>query len=217
MNTPHMVWNAPGERFFQAGVDRVVLYANGFAGVPWSGVASIKETPTGGEALPYYFDAIKYANVTAAEEFSASIDTYTIPKMFDSANGIEEVVTGLFITAQPRKTFDFCYRNFIGNDIEGVEHAYQIHLVYNALALPIPDTHSTLSNSTEATLKTVSVSTRPEYFIGSKPTAHVVADSRYTPPHVLQLLEDVLYGTSSSTAMMPTPDELIAIFTTPEV
>lgn len=142
-------WNAPGERFYEGGVDRGVLYVGSTPGVPWTGLISVAESPKGGEARPYYQDGIKRLNISGKEEFEATINAFTAPREFGPCDGTVAFQNGLFATQQPRKSFHLCYRTQVGNDIQGQSHAYKIHLVYNALAAPTERANATLSDNVE--------------------------------------------------------------------
>ena len=63
-----LVWGESGQRFFETGIDRGVLFPKVGSGVPWDGIISVSESPTGGDPRPYYYDGFKYLNVSAAAE-----------------------------------------------------------------------------------------------------------------------------------------------------
>jgi hypothetical protein len=204
-------WDLPGERFYEAGVDRGVLYLNDI-GYAWPGLVSVAESSSGGTPKPYYIDGYKYANVASAEEFQATITAFSSPSEFSVCDGVGVVHTGLFATQQPRRSFNFSYRTRIGNDIEATEYGYKIHLVYNALAAPANQTHNTIGdNATPSTLSWAITTLAPK-ISNLRPTSHFVVDSRSTPEVVLNELEDILYGTDALTATIPTVSELIDLF-----
>lgn len=207
-----MAWGNTGERFFETGVDRGVLYIAGIPGVPWNGLTAVNESPTGGDAVPYYIDGYKYANVSAAEEFEATIEALSHPAEFARCDGTAEVSNGLFVTQQPRVAFGFSYRTKIGNDVEGIDHGYKIHLVYNALAAPTSRSLSSIADSSDPAAFSWSISTQSPLLSGYKPTAHMIVDSRRAHPFLLSYLEDILYGTDNSAPRMPEASELIALF-----
>lgn len=207
-----IIWDARGERFFELGIDRGVLYIASESGVPWSGLTSVNETPTGAEEKPYYIDGIKYLNLRTAEEFAATIEAFGAPYEFNQCDGNAVIHTGLIATQQPRVPFGMSYRTKIGNDLNGTEHAYKIHLVYNALAAPTARNNVTISDTIEPAKFSWSISTLAPPVTGYKRTAHFVIDSKLTDPEILTEIEDLLYGTESTDSTLPTPDELIAIF-----
>lgn len=209
---PRLIWDASGERFYETGVDRGVLYPIASPGVAWSGLISVSESPTGGEPRPYYLDGIKYLNIASAEEFEATLEAFWSPPEFGPSDGVGYVQNGLFATQQPRKPFSLSYRTKIGNDVDADEHGYKIHLVYNALTAPSQRTNQSTSDTTDPTVKNWHISTLAPAITGFKPTAHLVIDSTLTDPAVLIEIEDLLYGSDAVMAGLPSPDELIAIF-----
>lgn len=209
---PRLSWSATGERFYETGVDQGVLYVGTQAGIAWSGLISVSESPTGGEAKPYYLDGIKFLNISSAEEFEATIEAFSSPPEFGPCDGISSVRNGLFVTQQPRKPFSLSYRTKIGNDVEGSDHGYKIHLVYNALAAPSDRNNQTIGDSAEPSTLSWHITTLPPTSTGYKPTAHMVVDSRFTEDAVLASVEDILYGNDAGVARLPTQSELMDIF-----
>lgn len=205
-------WNASGERFYETGVDQGVLYVGTNPGVPWLGLISVEESPSGGEARPYYQDGIKFANISAKEEFEATINAFTAPREFGPCDGTVSMQKGLFVTQQPRRAFSLCYRTKIGNDVQGQNLGYKLHLVYNALAAPSDRSHSTLGESVDPNTLSWQITTLPPSLTGLKPTAHFVVDSRYTPNGLLEAIEAIVYGSDAADARMPLVSELVALF-----
>ena len=205
-------WDAPGARYYEMGVDRGVLYVGADAGVAWTGLISVAEAPSGGEAKPYYLDGEKYLNLSASEEFEATITALGAPREFGPCEGQKSIQNGLIVTHQPRVQFGFSYRSRIGNDTEGSEHGYKIHLVYNALAKPADRSWSTTTSDASPVTFSWGITTLAPSITGLKPTAHLVVDSRYTDNDVLAAVEALLYGDEAVNASLPSPDDLIAIF-----
>lgn len=205
-------WNPQGSRFFETGVDRGVLYPKNSPGVAWVGLSEVSENPTGGDARPFWLDGVKYANVAAAEEFEASVRAYSSPPEFNVCEGISSIQNGLFATQQPRQAFNFSYRTLIGNDTDGVDHGYKIHLVYGALAAPASRTNTTFSSDSNPMMLNWNFTTLPPIVSGRKPTAHFIIDSRLTPLVLLVEVEDILYGTEAWVPRIPLVPELITIF-----
>jgi hypothetical protein len=203
-----LTWNDIGNRFFETGVDHGVLYLPDEIGVPWTGLVSVSENPSGGEARPYYYDGIKYANISAAEEFGSPVEFY-------ACEGMVAVQNGLFVTQQPRQSFGLSYRTLIGNDVSGVDAGYKIHLVYNALAAPASKTHTTISaDANEPTKFSWDITSLPPILSGLRPTAHFVIDSRRTPTLTLTTLENLLYGSDDNDPYLPSAQEIYDLFTT---
>ena len=198
-NPGRIVWDKVGERFFETGLDRGVLYPMGsnsqYAdGVAWNGLTAVNESPSGAESNPQYADNIKYLNLVSAEDFGATIEALTYPAEFEACDGTVEVAPGVTIGQQARKVFGLSYRTLIGNDVQGQELGYKIHLVYGALAAPSEKNRQTVNDSPEAVAFSWEVSTTPADVPGHKPTAHMTIDSTKTDREKLKALEDILYG-----------------------
>lgn len=206
-----IAWGTAGERYFEAGADQGVLYVNG-VGVPWNGLTGVSEDPDGGDPQPYYVDGYKYLNLAAAEEFKATINAFSSPSEFGQCDGTVAIHNGLFATQQPRKSFDMSYRTKVGNDISGIDHGYKIHLVYNALAAPSTRENNTTGDKTDPLGLSWGITTTPPRMDGMRPTAHLVIDSRVTPPNLMSAIEDILYGNDDADPRLPTQDELITLF-----
>ena len=204
-------WGEDGSRFFETGLDRGVLYIDN-DGVPWNGLIGVSENPSGGEPRPFYYDGVKYLNLASAEEFEATIEAFGAPNEFRPCDGSMAINNGLFATQQPRKAFGMSYRTLVGNDTEGQEHGYKIHLVYNALAGPASKDYKTTGSSTDPTTISWDVTTLPPSLTGLKPTAHFVIDSRETPDGLLEAIEDILYGNDANDSRLPLVSELITMF-----
>lgn len=205
-------WGDAGERFYETGADRGVLYIGNESGVPWNGLISVKESPSGGEPTPYYFDGQKYLNVASSEEFEATIVAFSSPAEFDVCDGTVSIYAGLSVTQQPRKPFGFSYRTIVGNDVDGLDHGYKLHLVYNALAAPSDYEYSTISDSADPLNLTWKITTVPAPLVGFKPSAHFILDSRTTDPELLSELEDMLYGSDMGNSSLPTAIELVDLY-----
>lgn len=216
-----LTWDAVGERFYETGVDKGVLYtpdALGVydSGVAWNGLVSVQENPTGAEANAHYADNIKYLNLVSAEDFGATIEAFTYPDEWAQHDGSVEVggaAGGVYLGQQPRKPFGLSYRTLVGNDVEGDSHGYKLHLVYGASASPSEKAYNTVNDSPEPVTFSWEVTTVPAPVTGHKPVALITIDSRAVLPAELTALEDLLYGTASTEPELPTPDEVLALFT----
>lgn len=205
-----ITWGAPAERYYETGIDRGVLYVNG-TGVAWNGLLAVNEAPTGGDAKPAYLDGIKFRNISAAEEFEATIDALSYPDEFGPCQGNASIQNGLIATQQPRKKFDLSYRSIVGNALTE-EAGYKIHLVYGALAGPSAVANQTIGESVSPLNYSWTITCVPPIEAGFKPTAHFIVDTRVALNSPTADLEDILYGTPSLPPRMPTVSELIAIF-----
>ena len=210
-----LVWDKTGERYYETGVDKVALYVqeNGTypKGVAWNGVTAITESPSGAEPTPLYADNIKYLNLISAEELALSIEAYQSPEEFDVCDGTASPVAGLNIGQQDRKTFGLAYRTLIGNDTEGNNHGYSLHLVYGCLAAPSEKAHNTVNDSPEATTLSWEVSTTPVAVTGFKPTSSLEINSTKVDKSKLAALEAMLFGSADGEASLPMPDEVITM------
>lgn len=213
---PKIVWDATSERFYETGVDHGVLYSpdetgDYASGVAWNGLTAVTEAPSGAEATPLYADNIKYLNLISLEEFGATIEAYTYPDKFAEHDGSVELSPGVTIGQQSRKIFGLSYRTLVGNDIDGNDHAYKLHLVYGALAAPSEKAFATVNDSPEAITFSWEMTTTPVPVTGAKPTALVTLDSRKVDAASLAALEAILYGTETDAARLPLPDEVASI------
>ena len=210
-------WDKTGERLYETGVKNGVLYVQeGGAyqnGVAWNGLTAVTESPSGAEATPLYADDIKYLNLLSTEEFGATIEAYTYPDEFAACDGSAALADGVMIGQQARKTFGLCYRTTIGNDTEGNDHGYKLHIIYGALAAPSEKAYATINDSPEAITFSWEVTTTPVNVTGAKPTASITIDSTKADPTKLAALEKKLYGDTDTEATLPLPDEIKGIFT----
>lgn len=213
-----IIWDATGERLFETGVKNGVLYPmlNGAypMGVAWNGLTSVTESPSGAEATPLYADDIKYLNLMSAEEFGATIEAYTYPDEFAQCDGSAQIASGVTIGQQARKVFGMCYTTTIGNDVDGNDHGYKLHIIYGALASPSEKAYSTINDNPEAITFSWEVTTTPVNVTGFKPTASLCIDSTKVSEAKLQQLKDVLYGTAAADPRLPLPDEIVSIIGT---
>ena len=209
-----LVWDKTGERYYETGVKNGVLYVqeeDAWKGVAWNGLTAVTESPSGAEANPLYADDIKYLNLISAEEFGGTIEAYTYPKEFEACNGEASIAVGVTIGQQSRKTFGLCYRTVLGNDEDGNDYGYKIHVVYGAKASVSEKAYATVNDSPEAITFSWEFTTTPVEVAGFKPTSIVVIDSTKVAPEKLTALEAVLYGSESEEARLPLPAEILTI------
>lgn len=194
-----IVWDQTGERLFETGVDHGVLYpiqTGGLysKGVAWNGLTAVNESPSGAEATDLYADNIKYLSMRSAETFGATVEAYTYPDEFAECDGSATLAEGVTIGQQARKIFGLSYRTLVGNDVDGQDHGYKLHLIYGASASPSERAYATVNDSPEAITFSWELSTTPVNVTGFKPTACVTIDSTKADPTCLKKLEDILYG-----------------------
>lgn len=211
-----LIWDQTGSRFYETGVKQGVLYPQDSTGaypkgVAWNGLTGVTESPSGAEPSPLYADDIKYLNLMSTEEYGCSIEAYTYPEEFAACNGEAELLSGVSVGQQKRQAFGLCWRTTVGNDIEGNEFGYKLHLVYGCLAAPSEKAYATINDSPEAITFSWEVSTTPVSVTGMKPTACLTIDSTKVAEGKMAAIEAILYGTESEEARLPLPDEIAEI------
>ena len=210
-----LIWDATGERLYETGVRQGVLYVvnNGTYGngVAWNGLTAVTESPSGAEATPLYADDIKYLNLISAEEFGATIEAYMYPDEFAECDGSVSLAEGVTIGQQARKTFGMCYKTIIGNDTDGQDYGYKLHLIYGAVASPSEKAYASINDSPEAITFSWEVTCTPVNVTGFKPTASITIDSTKANESALAALEAKLFGSESEEPTLPLPDEVKTI------
>lgn len=211
-----LVWDQTGEKTYETGVSNGVLYPQDATcaypkGVAWDGLINFTESPSGAEATPLYADNKKYLNLISAEDYGATIEAYQSPEEFDECDGNKEIAPGVYAGQQNRKPFGFVCKTLIGNDTDGTDYGYKLHLVYNALAAPSEKAHSTTNESPEAITLSWELSTTPVEVPGAKPTAYLTIDSTKTEKAKLDALEEILFGSKTKEASLPLPAEIITL------
>ena len=215
-----LVWDKTGDRLYETGVKNGVLYiptAGVYSkGVVWNGLTAVTESPSGAEATALYADDTKYLSLMSTEEFGATIEAYTYPDEFAACDGSAELADGVMIGQQKRSTFGLCYKTTIGNDTDGNDHGYKLHIIYGALAAPSEKAYASINDSPEAITFSWEITTTPVNVTGAKPTASLVIDSTKADPSKLAALEDILYGKDGEPASeprLPLPDEIKSLMT----
>lgn len=214
-----LIWDKTGERYYETGVKQGVLYPQSSGGtydigVAWNGLTAVTESPSGAEATPLYADDIKYLNLYSTEEFGATVEAYTYPDEFAECDGSAEIAKGVTIGQQKRKTFGLSYKTTLGNDVDGNDYGYKLHLIYGAVAAPSEKGYATINDSPEAITFSWELSTTPVSVGGFKPTSTITIDSTKTDADKLKALEDILYGTTDKEPRLPLPDEIVTIMGT---
>lgn len=214
---PRITWDDSGKRLYETGVKQGVLYkldstGKYSGGVGWNGLTAVTESPSGAEATPLYANDSKYLELMSNEEFGGTIEAYTYPDEFAECDGSVELTTGVSIGQQDRKTFGLCYRTTLGNDTEGNEHGYKLHLIYGAKASPSEKAYATINDSPEAITFSWEFTTTPVAVAGHKPTSHLVIDSTKADKTKLAALENILYGNTDG-PRLPLPDEVLTLLT----
>lgn len=213
-----ITWDGIGERYYETGIDHGVLYIPGqnneyTNGVPWNGLTAITETPTGAEANAQYADNIKYLNLYSPEEFELTLEAFTYPDEFAEFDGMATPVPGVTIGQQTRKTFGLSYRTLRGNDVEGDDLGYRLHLVYGCQASPSERAFNTVNDSPEPINFSWAINTVPVPVEGHKNTSVLTIDSVDVDSTALEALEDILYGDDDA-PKLPLPMEVITMLGT---
>lgn len=208
-----LVWDKTGERFYETGVRNCALYVQDSSGtypkgVAWNGITAFTESPSGAEQTSLYADDIKYLSLMSAEEFGGTIEAYTYPEEFGECDGSAELARGAYIGQQARKKFGLAYKTTLGNDVDGNDKGYKLHLVYGCLASPSEKGYATINDSPEAITFSWEITTTPVNVANHKPTSIVTIDSTKAEPTKLAALEAILFGSETANARLPLPDEV---------
>ena len=214
---PKLTWDQVGEKLYETGVDRGVLFVQGTDGtynngVAWNGLTGVTESPSGAEANAVYADNKKYLNLYSAEEFGATIEAYMYPDEFMECDGTATIAKGVIAGQQSRKAFGFSYRTRVGNDVENDDFGYKLHIVYGAKASPSEKAYASVNDSPEAITFSWELNTTPVEVPGFKPTSVLTIDSTKVDAAKLTALEEKLYGGASAEPTLPTPAEVIEMF-----
>lgn len=220
MGVGALKWDEVGERYYETGVKKGVLYLYDETtkaytnGVAWNGIISVSESPSGAEANPIYADDIKYLNLYSTEEFAATLEAYTYPDEFAQCDGSDALAEGVLLGQQQRKMFALCYRTTLGNDTQNEKYGYKLHIIYGCKASPSEKAYSTINDSPEAITFSWEINTTPVNVTGFKPTATIVIDSTKVDADQLAAFEAVLYGSADTIPQLPLPDQVKTYFTT---
>ena len=218
-----ITWDEAGKRFYETGLEQGALYVVGTGGqygkgVGWNGLIKVSESPDGADVTPIYANNKTYLNMVAKENFKGSISAYTYPDEWGACDGSaapngsnSSPIKGIRVRQQSRSTFGLVYKTLIGNDTQGTDAGYVLHLVYGATASPSSKDNNTVNDSPEALELSWDFSTVPVNIPGMKPAAHIELDSRDIPKEKLTKLEEVLYGSKSVEPKLPLPTEVFAI------
>lgn len=209
-------WDKTGERLYETGIDRGVLYpyasGNPGTGVAWNGLTSVTESPSGAESNPQYADNIKYLNLRSAEEFGGTIEAFTYPEEWAECDGSKSPSKGVYFGQQTRKMFGLSYRTKLGNDTDGDDYGYLLHLVYGATASPSERQYQTINDSPEPVTFSWEFDTQAVAVEGYKPVAHIEINSKLVDATKLAAFEKKLYGDTDTEASLPLPAEVLTLF-----
>lgn len=203
-------WNATGERYYETGIEKAVLFIENSSPVVWDGLISVSHTPVGGETEAYYFEGNKYLNTTSRQEYKATINAYSSPREFNACNGIQELYRGLEVTSQNNKSFNLVYKTLIGND-ESSTMDYKLHLIYNAKTQVALSSSQTLTKEKNLSINKWTITAVPPLVDGYLASAYRVIDTRKYSSEIITNLENALYGTDITDPYFPTPAQLTTI------
>lgn len=195
-------WDQTGDRQYEAGLDRGVLYFPEGGGVCWNGLISLeKDSQT--ELETVYFDGVKVNEIVTPGDFAGTLKAYTYPDEFLRFEGVIEDQNGILICEQEPDCFHLSYRTKTGSDTNELGDHYKIHLVYNITAIPSTIEYATLTLETEPIEFEWELSTIPEEIAGYRPTAHIVINTKDVDPWLLEDLETILYGSEEEDPKLP--------------
>lgn len=223
-----LVWDQIGDRIYQTGIDRGVLFIQDeedetiFNATPWNGLIGLEES-SNAELKSFYLDGVKYLENLSPGDFIGKLKAFTYPDEFESVMGVDSPSPGLHYHEQPPKPFSLTYRTKIGNDIEGTDFGYRIHILYDLLAVPDSKSFDTYQDasiqpiefswSLTGTPQTMDYQyNEPVNIPGVRPTCHISIDSINTPPEVLETVETLLYGEETVTPTLPSISIITALF-----
>lgn len=207
-------WNASGDRIFHTGLDRGVLFVEDAPGVPWNGLVGLSEQPSEGTVTPRYIDGRKYLNTASIEEYAADIRAYTYPDIFEGCDGVYFDEYGVGYGQQERKPFSVAYRSLVGNDLQSIDFAYRLHVVYDLTAEPSSVEHATISSTVDPGIFSWRVTSLPvePLYPGLEPVSHIIFDSRRVSKEIMEKLEEWLYGTAVSEPRLPRFEDFKELF-----
>ena len=194
-------WHKPEDILYEAGVDHCVFYPPGQLGVPWNGVIGISQKQSV-DTSKLYVDGVNVRSRGSTMGYEATLECFTYPNEFLGYDGFDE---------KP-KTFNLSYRTKIGDQNDGLDHGYKIHLIYNATAKLPEMSYSSLGDSVDAATFSWELTTRSMLVRGAKASSHLIIDSTKTYSWTMEILEDMLYGSIDQPSTFPTVDEVLTIF-----
>ena len=203
-----VTWDASGQRLYQTGIDRGMMYLADGTVSTWNGLVSVTEAPSGGDPVATFLDGQKVLDIPAGENYEGTIESISLPLDAAACAGWGILQYGLYASNQPKMTFGFSYRTLIGNDVSGTDFAYRIHLIFNCTARSADFTHETITDQPSVKPYSRQLTAVPVAFSGRRPTAHVVFDTRIQTPPTITAIEALLYGDDETDAVMPTTDQV---------
>lgn len=198
-----LVWGKVDERKYEIGVSHGVFYPEAGPGVVWNGLTNVSQSVIGGVRDSFYFDGIKYIDTIKGHDYQATLKAFAAPLEFGPCLGEKELVPGFTLTRQPRSRFGLSYRTRVNED------DYKLHLVYNATVSPNSQQYTSISENASAEVISWKIDAVPNVEAGYAPTAHLILDSTRTPYGLLQLLEQMIYGSDVLEPELPSVAEMM--------
>lgn len=214
-------WDQVGERLFETGTEKGVLYPQAKdgsyeAGVAWNGLIAVRQSPDGADETEIYADNIKYLSLTSQEEFKGAIEAYTYPEEFSACDGSKELAAGVYVGQQARRPFGLSYLTQVGNDTEYEEFGQKLHLIYGAKVSPSQRDYETINDTPDAITFSWDFTTTPQHVEteGVRPSASLTIDSTKADAEDWKTLLDMVHGTEAQKPELPSIDDVIALMGT---
>jgi hypothetical protein len=202
-----LAWDEVGERRYETGVDRGVLFPRGEAAVPWNGLVSVTEN-LAREVKSYYSDGVKYLDHQVLGAFSGTLQAFTYPDELDALTGVAAFAPGVFLHDQRSKAFSLAYRTRVGNDLDP-DLGYKLHIIYNVMASPGNIEYASIGDTPNAQVFEWALSGVPPTALGIRPTSHISFHTRSLDPELLTQIEELIYGTVLDDPSLPDLVELL--------
>lgn len=206
---PLLAWDKVGERKYESGLDRGVLYLSDGSAIPWSGLTSVVVNPGSGSESVYY-DGMKVNEVITVGNFKATMKAVTYPNEFEELEGQSYDSYGVMYNNQPPRSFNLTYRTQVKTDTD-IDYGYKINLIYNLTAVPSDKTYASEGEDPSLVEFEWEITAVPQEVPGHRPTAHITIDSRKIDPLLLIRIEEILYGSNNAFPLLPPMEEFLSL------
>lgn len=217
-----LLWDQVGERLFETGTEKGVLYPQTSVGdygtgIAWNGLVAVRQSPDGADETEIYADNIKYLSLTSQENFKGTIEAYTYPEEFAEHDGSKEIAKGVYVGQQTRRPFGMSYLTQVGNDTEYEDHGQKLHLIYGAKVSPSERSYETINDTPEAITFSWEFTTTPQQVVteGIRPSAILTIDSTKVDSDDWNTILEMVHGTEDKEAELPTIDDVVALLALP--
>lgn len=206
---PELVWDKIGDRTYESGLDRGVLYLTRTGEVfPWNGLTSVVEKSTRSTS-DNFFDGEKVSESVTIGSFTASVSAITYPDVVVELEGTTELRNGVFLGQQAPELFAMSYRTRVGNDVDGDSDHYKIHVVYNVTLTPSERTYASVSDDPSLVEFEWELTTVPVQIDGYLTAAHITIDTKKVDSKLLKKIERYLYGDGAADASLIPMEDLV--------